>query len=108
MWTIEYDNDVGPNDEGYWWWNVADGNRTFEAKKKEDAEWLCDLLNTHASDTPNTLFERLRENVQKWVDENYTSRFSALGVVTDDQLSDVLKRAFNEANASNQAEAGRR
>ena len=53
-WTIEYENDVGPNDEGFWcWWNVTDGTRTFEANTEEDAKWLCDLLNTHALDTPN-------------------------------------------------------
>jgi hypothetical protein len=47
MWTIERGNDVGPNDEGFReWCNVTDGNRTFEAKDKEDADWLCDLLNT--------------------------------------------------------------
>ena len=51
-WTVEYDNDVGPNDEGFWeCWNVTDGNRVFKADDEGDARWLCDMLNTH--DEPN-------------------------------------------------------
>ena len=45
-WKIEYDNDVGPNDEGFWeWWMVTNGVRGFKCGDKEDAEWLCSVLN---------------------------------------------------------------
>ncbi len=45
MWKIEYDNDVGPNDEGFWeWWTVSNGERTFKTDSEEDAQWLSDLL----------------------------------------------------------------
>jgi hypothetical protein len=45
-WTVEYDNDTGPNDEGYWeWWDVSDGTTTFKAFTDESAKWLCVLLN---------------------------------------------------------------
>lgn len=49
MWTIEWDNDTGPND-GYYveWWNVTDGTKTFRTESEKDAEWLAELLNKHA------------------------------------------------------------
>ena len=51
-WQIEYDNDVGPMDEGFWeWWNVTDGSRSFRADDEQDATWLCEFLNQH--DEPN-------------------------------------------------------
>ena len=44
--TVEYDNDTGPDDGGFWeWWTITDGNRVFEAKNSDDAVWLCELLN---------------------------------------------------------------
>lgn len=49
MWKIEYDNDVGPNDEGFWeWWDVSDGETTFRANSENQAEWLADALNKFA------------------------------------------------------------
>jgi hypothetical protein len=52
-WKVEYNNDVGPNDEGFWeWYEVTDGNRTFKSNSGEDANWLCDELNKlRATDT---------------------------------------------------------
>ena len=51
-WTVEYENDVGLSDEGFWeWWNVTDGSRVFKADDEGDARWLCDMLNAH--DEPN-------------------------------------------------------
>ena len=48
-WKIEYGNDVGSTYDGFWeWWEVSDGNRSFECSSEEDAQFLCDLLNTHA------------------------------------------------------------
>lgn len=49
-WEIEYDNDTGPSDEGFLeWWTVSDGARSFKCGSKEDAEWLCDMLNRYAA-----------------------------------------------------------
>jgi hypothetical protein len=46
VWKVEYGNDVGPNDEGFWeWWEVTDGKRTFKSNSEEDANWLCEALN---------------------------------------------------------------
>ena len=46
MWEIEYDNDTGTNDDGYRrWWTVTNGIRYFGCNGKDDAIWLCDLLN---------------------------------------------------------------
>jgi hypothetical protein len=48
-WTIEYDNDTGPGDEGFWeWWTVSDVARSFKCDSEEDAKWLCELLNPDA------------------------------------------------------------
>lgn len=45
-WTIEYDNDVGPNDDGFWeWWTVTNGERRFKCDEQADAEWLMEKLN---------------------------------------------------------------
>ena len=43
--SITYENDVGPNDEGFWeWWTVSDGNRSFKCESEEDAKWLSVTL----------------------------------------------------------------
>lgn len=45
-WRIEYDNDVGPDDGGFWeWWTVTDGTKSFKCDSKPEAEWLCAKLN---------------------------------------------------------------
>lgn len=45
-WTIEYDNDTGPNDEGFWeWWTVTDGKRRFDCDDQYAAIWLATRLN---------------------------------------------------------------
>jgi hypothetical protein len=49
-WTVDYSNDTGPDDEGFWeWWEVTDGERTFKADTQPHAKWLCELLNEHAA-----------------------------------------------------------
>lgn len=46
MWNIEYENDTGMNDEGFYeWWEISDGNKTFTCDNKDDAIWLRDVLN---------------------------------------------------------------
>ena len=45
MWTIDYDNDTGPDDDGYWeWWTVTNGSRSFKCDSREDAEWLLTAI----------------------------------------------------------------
>lgn len=45
-WKIEYDNDTGPDDEGFWeWWTVTDGEKSFKCDVEADAKWLLNLLN---------------------------------------------------------------
>jgi hypothetical protein len=47
IWKIEWHNDVGPDDEGYWeWWEVSDGVKTFRCDSEDDAKWLLSILNT--------------------------------------------------------------
>lgn len=44
-WHIDYGNDTGPDDDGFWeWWEVTNGERTFKCDYKEDAEWLLNAL----------------------------------------------------------------
>ena len=44
-WRIEYHNDTGPDDDGFWeWWEVTDGEKTFKSDSEEDAKWLLDLI----------------------------------------------------------------
>lgn len=41
MWTIEPDDsDIG--------WDVTNGHKSFNTRSEADAQWLCDLLNTHS------------------------------------------------------------
>lgn len=45
-WTIEYDNDTGPDDDYFeQWWTVTDGTRRFRCYEEEDATWLAATLN---------------------------------------------------------------
>lgn len=45
-WKIEYDNDTGPDDGGFFeWWTVTDGEREFKANTEDDAKWLAEILN---------------------------------------------------------------
>ena len=46
--VVVYDNDVDWNDECYRQWRiVSDGIKNFECESREDAEWLCNILNTN-------------------------------------------------------------
>ncbi len=51
-WTVEYNNDVGPRDKGFWeWWEILfDGVRVFKADKEEDAIKLVCLLKDFKAD----------------------------------------------------------
>ena len=45
-WTIEYDNDTGPDDGGFWqWWTVTNGEKSFKSDDEDDAKWLAGVLN---------------------------------------------------------------
>jgi len=46
-WRIDYDNDKGFSE----WWTVTDNKNNEKycvCNTKEDAEWLCDILNRAA------------------------------------------------------------
>lgn len=44
-WRIDYDNDTGPFDEGYWeWWTVTNDKRSFKCDNEDHAKWLFDIL----------------------------------------------------------------
>lgn len=44
-WKIEYDNDTGPDDGGFWeWWSVTNGVKAFKCESEEDAQILLVLL----------------------------------------------------------------
>jgi hypothetical protein len=45
-WTINYNNDVSADDEGFCeWWEITDGEKTFKSDDEKDADFLCNLLN---------------------------------------------------------------
>lgn len=46
-WTIIFQNDVGPNDEGYWeWWELQyEGIRVAKLDSAVNAKQLAELLN---------------------------------------------------------------
>ena len=45
-WWVDYQNDTGPNDGGFYeWWEVTDGARTFKCDSEEDARCLAVVLN---------------------------------------------------------------
>ena len=46
-WTVEYNNDVGPNDEGFWEWHELcyAGERVARFDDQATAEMIRDLLN---------------------------------------------------------------
>lgn len=49
-WTIQYDNDTGPDDDSFWeWWTVSDGVKNFKCDNEQDAKWLLALLESKAT-----------------------------------------------------------
>lgn len=46
-WEIEYNNDVGENDDCFqeWWSIISEGKEYFRAFSEGDANMLIDLLN---------------------------------------------------------------
>jgi|RhiMethySRZTD1v2_1073278.scaffolds.fasta_scaffold5034919_2 hypothetical protein len=49
MWTIEYDNDTGPSNEGFWErWTASDRVRSFQCNSEDDAKWLAETLEARA------------------------------------------------------------
>lgn len=70
MWTIEYDNDTGPNDEGFCeWWVVSNGRLSYECRSLHEAEWLCSLLNSIPSPAPAHCCPYMSEVASKRVAE---------------------------------------
>lgn len=47
IWTIEYNNDTGPRDEGFReWWIVTNGTLRFRCDQEIAARWLQSRLNS--------------------------------------------------------------
>jgi len=45
-WKVEYDNDSGARDEGFYeWWTVTDGTTSYDASSEEAAKKLAAHLN---------------------------------------------------------------
>ncbi len=46
-WTVEYENDVGPGDDGFgeWWELHYKSGRIAKMDNEEDAVQICGLLN---------------------------------------------------------------
>lgn len=44
-WTVQYDNDAGPDGGFAEWWTVTNGEKSFTAHSEADAKWLADVLN---------------------------------------------------------------
>jgi hypothetical protein len=67
MWKIEYNNDVGPEDETFWeWWEITNGEIVFETLKEKDAQWLCKILNQdEGCDSPYLIDKEKSENLPK-------------------------------------------
>ncbi|WP_370372955.1 hypothetical protein [Henriciella pelagia] len=52
-WTIEYDNDVGPNDDYFvQWWDVSNGEKSYRCSTEADAVELKALLDRSGSPVP--------------------------------------------------------
>lgn len=46
-WKITYDNDTGPNDEGYWeWWNVSNDELglSYKCNTEKEAKYLLEAF----------------------------------------------------------------
>lgn len=53
-WTIEYDNDTGQDDGGFWeWWKVTNGDKSFKSDDEDDAKWLAEVLNREDGNAAN-------------------------------------------------------
>jgi hypothetical protein len=54
-WTVEYDNDTGPGDEGYWeWWDLNyRGRGVARVAAEADARALAALFNSLAVGPPS-------------------------------------------------------
>ena len=44
--VVEYNNDCGMADDGFWeWWIVTNGELVFRCDEEGAANWLCHVLN---------------------------------------------------------------
>lgn len=50
QWRIEFEYDVDPDFIFMNWYVVTDGKVSFECETRTHADWLCELLNEHASE----------------------------------------------------------
>jgi len=89
-WRIEYDNDTGAGDEGFWqWWTVTNNVQSYRVTSSEDdAKELLAKLESHAALVASE--RRLREALEKCATELWKKR-------TDDDPLLIAARAALEA-----------
>lgn len=86
-WIVEYDNDTGPDDDSFWqWWNVTDGTTSYRASTEDEANSLCQTLNSQAD-----LLEAL-EGLTSFV-ETYHNTTDASGYI-DAARTALLKAGY--------------
>ena len=94
-WRVDYDNDVGDDDGGFWeWWEVTNGTVAYKADKETEAKSLCNLLNASPPRPESDEVARLRNRVAElesglahisyyWNgDRNDVAMSDALGFIT--------------------------
>lgn len=73
MWTVEYNNDVGPDDDGFWeWWEVTDGKFIYKANKEFEARELADAMNNREAARAATLLALVAtlEQTIEWISDH--------------------------------------
>jgi hypothetical protein len=67
-WIIEYGNNTGFEDEGFWeWWTVTNGARSFKCDSEDDALFLRAALEQAAEPVPVGFVQALNEHNDEWV-----------------------------------------
>ena len=111
--SVEYGNDVGPNDEGFWeWWEVLNSDFSFSAKcaMKADANVIA-RLPTYIKELLEER-ERLKKRVRKAdekfaaIDEIVALMLSFLENPNDENRQKLLVRALSDRIAVLQSGAG--
>lgn len=94
-WTVKYDNDVGPDDGGFWeWWDVyLDDAHVARFDNEADAIAYAAMMNARPA-----IPEDVREGVAKIIEEQVTytevkdtdTFFRDVSVVTSDAVLSYL------------------
>lgn len=92
-WIVEYSNDTGSNDECFYeWWNVTNGEKTFRAWSKEDADSLAAVLTSQPD-----LLEALQAMVDFWCSDKPAEMNHTQFKCRADELANLAKTALSKA-----------